>query len=150
VAESKSRGPRVLISWGPVTKKVKGKQVRFTAYSKIPESTQKALGLKVAKTSGTSLGSAAVKKDKRGRLRLSTPGASVGVHYLLAWTGEYTAKGTQKWRRIRLPQEVGLAKAVNILLTGKKIRSIKFPNGVERIINANVAAKKKPATKKKT
>lgn len=147
-AAAKKPGPRVLIFWGIVQKKVGGKTIKFDAYSKIPQATQTALGLKVAQQKTSSGASAAVKKDKKGRLRLSAPKAGVGTHYLLAWAGDYTPKGAQRWLRIRLPQEVGLARAVAVLSAGKKIRSIKFPNGVERIINANVAVKKKPAAKK--
>lgn len=126
--KGESLGPRVLVSWGTVKRKVKGKTTSSTAYSKVPGKIATLFGLKTATPSKGGSG-ATVKKDKKGRRRLVAPsGAGIGANYLLA-----TVDG-KTWHRVRIPQGVSLAQASTVLRSGRKVFGIKFPNGEAKLI----------------
>jgi hypothetical protein len=121
-------GPRIQITWGTITRKSGGKKVSNQAYSKVPGKIAAMFGLKEAKTSAKSSG-ATVKKDKKGRARLTAASAAgIGANYLLA-----TVDG-KTWHRIRIAQGVSLARASTVLRAGRKVFAIKFPNGEPKLI----------------
>ena len=120
MAKGKSLGPRIVVDWGTVTKKLKGKTTKVSLQSKVPSEIAKVFGLKEAKATSAN---ATVKKDKKGRQRLKAPSDSIGAKYLLASVdGKF-------FHRVRIPSGCSLARASTILRSGKKVYSIKFPNG---------------------
>lgn len=125
-----ARGPRQIIDWGTVKRKVKGKTVNVKAYSKVIKSAVDTLGLKAIDTSKIS--GAVAKKNSKGRLYLSGPSiTSSGGRVILCSTGETrkTKSGVYTiYHRVPIPPDISLAKAVAVL-TKSKIKIIKFPNG---------------------
>jgi hypothetical protein len=125
-----ARGPRQIIDWGTVKKKVAGKTVSVKAYSKVMKSAVDALGLKATETS--KLQGATAKKNKKGRLYLAGPSITgSGGRVILCSTGETrkTKSGLYTiYHRVPVPPDISLAKAVAVF-SKSKIKIIKFPNG---------------------
>jgi hypothetical protein len=122
-----ARGRRITVEWGSVKKKVAGKTTNTKVYSKVIESVVKAAGLKEANVKAP-----AIKKDKKGRQRLSAQGITrSGARYLLVSIGEKSKSksGTtrEKFHRVPIPPGISMAKASAILKKGK-VTSVKFPN----------------------
>lgn len=125
-----AKGPRKLVDWGSVKKKIGGKSTQIKVYSRVIESVSKALGITVIEPA--KLPAVTVKTDKRKHQYLG--GASItkaGSKYLLCSTGETrkTKSGTSTvFHRVPLPPEISAAKAVAVLKKSK-VKIIKFPNG---------------------
>ncbi len=130
-----AKGPRQIIDWGSVTKKLNGKKSSVHVYSKVIKSAVDALGLKA--TDAKKIAGATTKKDKKGRLRLS--GVSItksASRVILCSTGDTrkTKTGTSLiYHRVPVPPEISLAKAVAVL-SKSKVKFIKIPNGHEYAI----------------
>lgn len=126
--------PTALCDWGTSTAKVGSSKKKVKVYSRMPEATIKALGLK------TYVAKPVLKKDKkgRGRLVLASGGASiakhVSSHFLrvsLGKKGKKNKAGNQPLLFIRVPIPVALSlsqAAITIQKAGKA-KYIKFPGG---------------------
>jgi hypothetical protein len=120
------KGRRVAVSWGAVTRTIKGKKTKVPALSLVKESVITVTGLKPFKQT------AALKltKDKKGRTRIASQGLTrTASRYVLAWAGEYGGKKkAKKWHRIPIPAGISLANAAKQLQGGKKVVEVKFPS----------------------
>jgi hypothetical protein len=138
------KGRRVAVSWGSVTRTIKGKKTKVPALSLVKESVIALTGLKPFKQT------AALKltKDKKGRTRIAAPGLTrSATRHVLVWTGEYgKGKSKQKvWHRVPLPTGISLAVASKQLQGGKKVVEVRTPStlpGRSAILKAAPAAKK--------
>ncbi len=130
-----AKGPRQIIDWGSVTKKVNGKKTNVHVYSRVIKSAVDALGLKA--TDARKIAGATTKKDKKGRLRLS--GVSItksASRVILCSTGDKRKSKSGEsliYHRVPVPPEISLAKAVAVL-SKSKVKFIKIPNGHEYAI----------------
>lgn len=133
-------GPRIPVSWGTVTRTIKGKKKKIPAISLIQESVFSRTGLKEYKF-GDSL---KLTKDKKGRQRIAAQGITrTGARYVLVWFGDLSVKTKNKiWHRVPIPSGISLAKVAKQLQGGKKVVELKFPSTPTgrnpRLKNANV------------
>lgn len=122
-------GPRVTVSWGTSTKKVKGKKVTNVVTSQVLESTAKLFGLKtVTKSTSATAVTKSIKTTKGKRLILSGGVKKVGTKKMFA------SVDGKVFHQLPIPMGLSLAKAYSIFQGGKKAYVIKFQGGTPRII----------------
>lgn len=122
----KGGGPRVVIDWGQLNVKKKGKKVAKKLSSRVLESTATLFGLKTS-----TVGGAVVKtlKTKKGnRVVIASPLITVARRKMLASTDGKT------WHSIPVPSGLTLAKAFITLQKGGKAYAIKFQGGNAKVI----------------
>lgn len=138
------KGRRVAVSWGSVTRTIKGKKTKVPALSLVKESVIALTGLKPFKQT------AALKltKDKKGRTRIASQGLTRSAsRHVLVWCGEYGGgkSKAKKWHRVPLPTGISLAVASKQLQGGKKVVEVRTPStlpGQTAKLKAAPAAKK--------
>lgn len=126
MAAGKSGGPRVVIDWGQITTKKKGKKVTKKLSSRVLESTATLFGLKVSKVGGAV--TKILKTKKGNRVVINSPLAAVARRKIYA-----TVDG-KVWHSIPAPGGLSLAKAFITLKKGGKAYAIKFQGGTPKVI----------------
>ena len=121
-------GPRIMVQWANVKKKVNGKTVTVSLTSQVVKTTADLFGLKESKTGG---GSATIKNitTKKGKKTILTGGVrAVGTRKM------YASTDGKIFHQLPVPTGLSLAKAYSIFKAGKKAYVIKFQGGIPRII----------------
>lgn len=126
MAQTKKIGPRIPVSWGTATRKVKGRSIKVPLISLVSESVFKLTGLKEYKFAN----SLKLTQDSKKRTRVAAQGITrSATRYVLIHVGEYSIKSKQKvWHRVPVPNGVSLAKAARQLQGGKKVVEVRWPS----------------------
>ena len=121
-------GPRIIVVWAKVKKKVNGKTVEVSLTSQVVKTTADLFGLKESKTGGSSATTKNITTKKGKRTILVGGTKSVGTRKMFA-----TVDG-RVYHQLPVPTGLSLAKAYSIFKAGKKASAIKFQGGTPKII----------------
>lgn len=121
-------GPRIIVQWASVKRKVNGKTVTVSLTSQVLKSTATLFGLKESKSGGSSAVVKNITTKKGKRTVLSGGTKSVGTRKM------YATVDNRVYHQLPVPAGLSLAKAYAVFKAGKKAAAIKFQGGTPRII----------------
>lgn len=119
-------GPRKRVEWD-----VRRDKKDTKAYSYVPETIMKKLGLTESKSSAKLTLKDVVKKNKKGRRYPSGSQSSIGSVKFEVDLGQVTAKGNRKLVSLLGPEGATISEAIELLAAGKKAQRVRF-EGNER------------------
>ncbi len=121
-------GPRIEVSWGTITKKVKGKKTTIKLTSRVLQSTATLFGLKAAAGNVSGATTKQIKTKTGNRLIISGGVSRVSTKKM------YASVDGKTWHQLPVPDGLSLAKAFAIFKGGKKAYEIKFHGGTPQVI----------------